>query len=727
MNKNLLSLICILTPPLTGCVSSHEPAGPDQNKPNVILFLIDDFGYGDISFEGNTQIKTPNIDRIATGGSKFTRFYQCAGASAPTRASLLTGRYHLETGVWDVHDGRDFLRRDETTIADVLKKAGYTTGAFGKWHSGKTYSYFSWSRGFDAGIHPVLYKFMESRLIFNNKLVNTDGPVEDVLGDEVVNFIIQNKDNPFFAYVPVQSVHEPYDCPAELFQKYKTMGYSDHVARLYGMIELLDKNIGKVLDAVENNGLEEKTMIMFLSDDGPSPGFDLSYSNRRMNESEQAERSRAWPRILKGGKASIYEGGEITPFYIKWKNIIPEGREFRHMSGIIDIFPTILDACGISVPDNNLPLAGKSLWPILKGEKTRDWDERYYFDNTNFYLIPRGKINTEHPRVRQISVHHKNFKLIRFDRYHAGQDTVFYELYDLAADPLEKNKIAGEQPEILDDMKIEAEKWFESVLAGGRAYGQAVYEVGRWEERGTPINLDGYVQLEGSVGPTEQTSFRFNGWTSAGSSMSFNIDVVEKGSYKVELGYDTKTKDTGAEFIAFTAFDTARILITGQQSSLSGLLHLPEGPQLLTLQLVNPGKKKEAVEWLSYLLVRRIPGEEEKDVLLNPCFTIRSGTAELGKYYLKNDVADFMFQGGSHDELLKIKRGNPIQIIPSADNPEMISSLTVFHDFKIVAEISQPPFMIEFPCAESEKYTLNIEFKSKTGVKNSVRAYLQIE
>lgn len=505
------------------------------------------------------------------------------------------------------------------------------------------------------------------------------------------------------------------------------MDYSDHVARLYGMIELLDKNIGKVLDAIEDNGLEEKTMIMFLSDDGPSPGFDLSYGNRRMNESEQTERSRAWSRVLRGGKASIYEGGEITPFYVKWKNRIPAGKEFSNLAGIIDIFPTILDACGVAVPDKNLPIAGKSMWPVLQGKKIKDWDDRYYFDNTNFYLIPRGKINTNHPRVRQISAHHKNYKIIRIDRFHTGQDTIYYELYDLLADPLEKTNIAKEQPEIVDDMKLQTEKWFESVLAGGRAYGQAVYEVGRWEERGTPVNPDSYVEMKGSVKPTEQTSFSFNGWTTKGSSISFNIDVIEKGNYTVELGYITKYENSGAEFIAFTQFDTAKIPVTGKNSSLSEVMYLPEGEQLLTIQLDNPGRSEEAIERLQRLIIHRIPGDKEKDVLKKLSFAINSGSDKPDKYYLKNDVADFMFNGGKHDELQSIKKGTTIQIVPAAENPENIASVKIFKDFKVIAETSQPPFIIELPCTRSEKFTLNVEFTSKTGVKNSVRAYLKCD
>jgi arylsulfatase A-like enzyme len=727
MNKSLLSFICLITPAVTSCNFNHNDDDNKELKPNVILFLIDDFGYGDISFEGNTQIKTPNIDRIANGGSRFTRFYQSAGASAPTRASLLTGRYHLETGVWDVHNGRDFIRRDETTIADVLKKSGYTTGAFGKWHSGKTYPYFSWSRGFDVGIHPVLYKFMESRLIFNNKLVNTDGPVEDVLGDQDVSFNNEKIDKPFFAYVPVQSVHEPFDCPSELFQKYKSLGYSDHVARLYGMIELFDRNIGKVLDAVENNGLTEKTMIMFMSDDGPAPGFDLAYSNRRMNESEQAERSRAWRRVLKGGKASINEGGEITPFYIMWKNRIPAGKNFDQLTGIIDIFPTIIDACGLELPENGLPLSGKSFWPILQGKKIRDWDDRYYFDNTNFYQIPRAKINTEHPRVRQISVHHNNFKLIRFDKYHAGQDTVYYELYDLEKDPLEKKNIEAEHSEITDNLSVEIDKWFESILKGGRAYGQAVYEVGQWEERGSPVNLDGYVEFKRSAGQSEQTGFSLDGWTSPGSRISFIIDVAEKGFYQIELGYSTKTVNTGAEFMAFTPHDTANIPIMGEKSSLSEIMQLPEGEQMLTIQLLNSGRKNEGVEKLQSIIIHRIPRDEDKDVIINQGFTIKSTTEELGKFYLKNDAADFMFAGARHDELTNVKSDSSIQIIPFADNPDQIASITVYKDFKRVAEIKESPFIYDFLCNKGEKVTLNVEFTSKTGVKNSVRAYLQAE
>lgn len=724
MNKNLFPLICLLSPVITSCNLSHNKDDNKGIKPNVILFLIDDFGYGDISFEGNTQIQTPNIDRIARGGASFTRFYQSAGASAPTRASLLTGRYHLETGVWDVHDGRDFIRKDETTIADVLKKEGYATGAFGKWHSGKTYSFFSWSRGFDIGIHPVLYNFLDSRLIFNNKLVNTDGPVENVLGDEVVKFIESNKDKPFFAYIPVQSVHEPFNCPADLFEKYKAKGYSDHLARLYGMIELFDNNIGKVLDAVEKNGLEEKTIIMFMSDDGPAPGFDLSFSNRRMNESEQAERSRAWKTRHRGGKASIYEGGEITPFYIMWKKMIPEGKRFNELSGIIDIFPTVLEACNIELPENNLPLDGKSLWPLLAGKKIRDWDNRYYFDNTNFYQIPRGKINIEHPRVRQISVHHKNYKLIRFDMFHSGKDSVYCELYDLEKDPLEKNNIASEYHDLTSTLRKETENWFESILNSGRAYGQAVFEPGKWEERGSPINPDAYVEYYAPDTIIEKTSFAIDNLNEPGSFVSYNINVTEPGSYRVEIGYIGKSVYPGNEFMVYTKYDTASLKISGKNSSVSEILSLPEGNQLLTLKRVGKGTGKTEPEKINSIIIHRIPEKQDSMVIRNPGIRISQGKEETGTFYLLNDVSDFMYRGRKQDSLFHLRRIESISIEPFADNPEQIASVAYFNDFDLIKEDTVPPFNLDLQSIPEKKFTLNVEFKSKTGVKNSVRAYL---
>ena len=502
MTKKALYTLAImfLIPALLSC--GKVPA----NQPNILVFLIDDFGYGDISFEGNRQISTPNIDRIAREGARFSRFYQSSAACAPTRASLLTGRYHLKTGVWGVHYGRDFLHRDETTIADAVRAAGYATGAFGKWHSGKTWPYFAWNRGFDVALHTKLYRYFDMPVLYNNKLVHIDGPVTDVVGDQVARFIRKHRDQPFFCYVPFQAIHEPFNCPDSLFMKYKASGYSDHVARAYGMIEVLDNNVGKIMDTLSALNLDDNTVIMFLSDDGPAPGRMLSYAVRRMNDTERQERERAWKTSWRGGKASIWEGGSITPFYIRWPGRIEGNQQYNQLAGIIDIYSTVMDICGIE-PTQKLPVDGRSLWPLLQGMEPETWKERMYFNNSNFYRIPIEDIDLDHPAIHYLSVHYRQYKLVRTDPTHFGGGALSYELFDLSTDPLETTDLYGELPEVAAKLTDTLVSWYADIIATRRAFRQAVYEVGNPEDPISPVNLDavtlhlGHYRNERAVDP----------------------------------------------------------------------------------------------------------------------------------------------------------------------------------------------------------------------------------
>jgi arylsulfatase A-like enzyme len=705
------SLATLLT--LFSCRQTPETAG---NKPNFIVFLIDDFGYADISYEGNTQIRTPNIDRIAENGAHFTNFYQSGAACAPTRASLLTGRYHLATGVWGVHAGRDFINRDETTIANVLQKNGYATGAFGKWHSGKTWAYFSWNRGFDVGVHSRLYQYFDTQVIHNNRIINVNGPITDVIGDRVISFIGENRENPFFAYVPFQSIHEPYNCPPEVFRKYKDAGYTDHVARLYGMIEVMDKNIGRIMDKIEELELMENTVILFLSDDGPSPGFDLSYSNRRMNEEEKAERTRAWSRQLRGGKGSIWEGGSITPFYVQWKGRIQPGGEFDQLSGVIDIFPTILDMAGLNVPEGNLPIHGRSIWPVIMGEEPEDWKERRYYDNTNFYLIERHKINMVKPQMHHIALHYRNFKIIRADNtLYGGPDSIYYELYNLADDPLEKNNVIGSHPELAEKLIPEMEDWYDDILGSGRAFGQAVYEVGNWEETSTPINLDAVLDLKGSVKRSDGSTARYDHWISPGSAMSFEIDVVEAGAYQVQLGYTCEPGNTGAVFHVYTSNDTAAIQINEKNVALSDSLFLQSGRQKLTVELMELGRGNVGVDVMNNMLVHRLPRKEDTGVLRNAGMTISATNGMRQDYLVTSASADFMF-GTNRREPLEVPAGEEVIVEAFADNDDRIRKVIVYDGFEISGTMEEPPWKIILKPETTGLHTVNVEFISESGV-----------
>jgi len=714
-------LILIIPIVFQQCQSEADP-----EKPNIILFLIDDFGYADISFEGNTQIQTPSIDRIAENGVRFTNFYQSGAACAPTRASLLTGRYHLETGVWGVHAGRDFILRDETTIADVLKENGYVTGAFGKWHSGKTWPYFSWNRGFDVGIHSKLYQYFDTQVIYNNKLINVEGPITDVIGDQVVKFIHENKNNPFFAYVPFQSIHEPYNCPPDVFQKYKDAEYTDHVARLYGMVEVLDDNIGKILDVVDELGLDENTVIMFLNDDGPSPGFDLTYRGRRMNDEEKAERKRGWAVEHRGGKGSIWQGGSLTPFYFQWKNRIEAGKDYNHLAGVIDLFPTILDICGIEYTNNALPVHGRSIWPVINGNAPADWEERRYFDNSNFYLRPRSEINIEEPQMHHIAVHYKNYKLVRGNNaLYGGADSVYYELYDLEKDPMESENIVEKDVNMSAQLIIEIENWYDAVLKNGRAFGQPVYEVGNWEEPNSPINVDGLRDVWGSLAESRQVGFRVENWTSNNSGVNYEIDVKEKGVYQVELGYSCPEQDLGSEFWIYTEYDTASLFIHDVESSVSETLLLPAGRQVLHIELKKLGEGSKGFEVLRKIVVHRIPEDTDTKVLKNLELILSSedGDEEIFKHSAA--TTDFLY-GLNDRRAFDVNAGSAVTVQINADNTEQIETITLYQGFDKIETRAEAPFIFNIRADQPGKQTLNVEILTKSGMETAVHVEINV-
>ena len=717
MNKRIILIYLISIISISSCNVDNKNK---VERPNVLLFLIDDFGYGEISFEGNNQIKTPNIDRIAQNGIRFERFYQSSGACAPTRASLLTGRYYLETGVWGVHRGRDFLRRDEVTIANVLRENGYATGAFGKWHSGKTWPYFSWNRGFDVGVHPVLYQHFDTRMLYNNKLINVEGPVTNVTTDQVISFIEDNKDRPFFCYVPYEAIHLPYKCPPEVFQKYKDQGYSEQMALLYGMIEVMDENIGRILDKLEQLKLDENTVVMFLSDDGPS--------NNSMNDEEKEVRMKAWPIVYRGGKAGIWEGGSVSPFYVQWKNHLPAGKNYYHLSGVIDLFPTILDICGIINYQSELPLSGRSLWPVMQSDDTIGWHDRKYFDNSNFYRIPRGKINMEKPEVTNISVHYQDYKLIRNDRTlysNTPTNNINYRLFNLEEDPKEENNLIDKETEIANVLKKDIDDWYERIINTGRAFGQAIFEVGNWEERISGINPDAYYEKKGDV--QYQAIFRFGGWTKPGSSMTFDTDVVEEGDYLVHLHYQCEEENLGADFKVYSPYDTAFIEIMNENISVSDTLHLPAGRQKLTVELMNTGKGNKALSVLNYILVERLITPEDNAVLKNIGFELITNNIQSKKFYRDYASTEFLTRGGRQDDAFMLPALQNYTIKTLVDNPGQIDRMEVYKDFEKIESIENAPFNFNLSAPEKGSYTLNVSYISKSGVTNTVRAFIKAD
>lgn len=707
------------------CLSTSWSA--PSTRPNVVLFLADDYGYGDISFEGNTQIQTPNIDRIAREGTRFSRFYQSAAACAPTRASLLTGRYFYETGVWDVHFGRDFLRRDENTLGNLLRDAGYRTGVFGKWHSGKTDAFFGWNRGFDTSVHTKLYDYFDSVALWNNKLVSVAGPMTDVVGDQAVAFIRENRNQPFFCYVPFAAVHEPLNCPPELFEKYRAQGFSEMVARLYGMIETLDNNVGKVLGALDELHLNEHTIVMFMVDDGFEPApQDLRYGGRRMTGEEREERERGWGYRLRGSKATIAEGGQISPFYVRWPGKAVAGREIDALSGVIDIYPTLAELAGASYPKGQLPVRGRSLAPaILGGDLPSDFGERRYFDGTNFFKIERSKaIQNGVPRIRDMTVHYKNYKYVRTDnaaRINNASDTVADTLYDLSKDPREETDLSGTEPELTSRLRAEALAWRDEILATGRAFQEATFPVGSWQERGTPINADAAASATGSL---ERANFRFAGWTEPGSALTFNIDVLEAGRYEVELFHTADTP--GAAFEVSTEHASATAKIDGPESTRFGPLKLPAGEQKLSVRLKDLNGLPEGMKTLDQLVVERIP-DPDSAILRKLGFTLQSVADSERTFtaWRRNETHEFRRK--TERDTFQAEIGEVLRVEPFAGNLKDLKEVRAYIGFE---QIHGSPYdgtqILVRPIREG-RHTLNVEFVNTDGVVNSARVDLLVK
>ncbi len=701
--------------------SALTAAKVDSSRPNVVLFLVDDYGYGDIGFEGNEHVVTPNIDRLARESVRLTNFYQSAGACAPTRAALLTGRDFFRVGVWGVHWGRDFIHRNEKTLGNLFQDAGYRTGVFGKWHSGKTGAYWGWSRGFDTSVHTKLYDYWDSMVLTNNRVVEVAGPMTDVVGDRAVAFIKDAGNQPFFCYVPFQAVHEPFNAPGHLFRKYQARGHSDHVARLYGMIEVLDQNVGKVLDTLERNGLADNTIVLFMVDDGSSPGFDLTYQTRRMNEAEREERRGAWGRRLRGTKANHFEGGQISPCYIRWPAGMAGDRDLDVLGGVLDIYPTLAELCYIPLARNQKPLDGRSLAPALRGESD-PWPDRIYIDATNLYLIERPA-GTD-PRVRWMTARYQNFKYLREDRWLIdGTDVVHHRLFDLATDPTESDDIAAEYPAMTAKLRAAVENWYDEILATPGVFQETVFPVGDWSEYATPINLDATVKVLGDVQRDPGPGFYFTGWDAPGDGLAFKIDALEAGEYVVELNYESSSEQFGATFSAGVGENRVTGSTSHPLNLQLGPIHLPEGESTLDIQLESLGKSDTAVDWLRSLAIRRVPQPGDW-VPQGVQFHLHSESGQT--LTVEPTSASFAFAEGMPPLAFGALEGETVWFTMSADNSDEIDHWRVYRDFDPILTSSGAGTEMGWAFPAGTDVTLNLVAHHLSGSEVNARVWFVV-
>jgi len=405
-------------------------SGAEKNigKPNIVVILSDDQGYGDAScYEHPPEVRTPNIDRLAASGIRFTDGYASGWVCAPTRAGLLTGRYQQRFGFYRAPDSRIGMPTSEITIADILKQHGYATGVFGKWHVGLGTEYHPLQRGFDEfygflghGAHDYFdlkpKEGKEFNAIYrNDKIISDTGYLTDNLGREAVSFVERHKNEPFFLYLPFNAVHWPMHAPKEDIERFDTKDENRNI--LMAMLHRMDAAIGTVLDTLRQTGADENTLIFFFSDNGGA----------KKNSSNNGS--------LRDYKGSSYEGGVRVPFIVSWPGELPQGTVCREPVISLDILPTICAAVGISLPGDRV-YDGRNMLPMLRGEATEPLHEALFWDGAETHWgVRMGKWKLVHTRKEA------------------------FELYDLEVDTSETNNLAEEHPEIVEQLKRKYLEW----------------------------------------------------------------------------------------------------------------------------------------------------------------------------------------------------------------------------------------------------------------------------
>jgi arylsulfatase A len=478
--------------------SLAAPMGWAARRPNVILILTDDQGYGDFGRRMNPILRTPNLDRLAEESVEFTRF-SVSPVCAPTRAALMTGRYPLRTGVHGVTKGRETMRMNEVTLAESLKGAGYRTALVGKWHLGENYPYVPHARGFDEfvgfrGGHWNWY--FDTPVERNGKDARLEGYIADALTNEAMRFVDQARRDPFFLYLAYNTPHAPYQVPDQYFDAFGGKGLSVENQSVYGMVANLDDNVGRLLAHLEKRGLANDTIVMFACDNGP-----------------QTDRFNAGLRARKG---SVYEGGTRSPLFVRYPAKLKGGRRVSRITGHIDVMPTILDLARVRRPAGP-PMDGVSLRPLLEGS-ARNWRERLIFTHADHQPDPLKPF----PGCAR----GQRYKMVNGD-----------ELYDLEADPGEKFNVAGREPDELRRLRGEYEKWFASTL-DGFTVGAPPVPVGYAQENPAVLQAP-QATLSGGVRFFQKFGYAHDfvtGWEE-GDGMTWSVNVSRAGFYRAEVQY----------------------------------------------------------------------------------------------------------------------------------------------------------------------------------------------
>ncbi|MFB9054815.1 arylsulfatase [Formosa undariae] len=492
-----------------------------QTKPNVILIVTDDQGFGDLGYYGNPHVKTPTIDRFAKESVRFDEFL-VSPVCAPTRAALMTGRYTLRTGVRDTYRGGAIMATDEITIAEILKDAGYKTGMIGKWHLGDNYPSRPQDQGFDFTLNHLSgglgqngdwpnalegnQRYYDPILWKNGEMVKTKGYCSDVFTDEAIHFVEENKADPFFLYLSFNAPHAPLQVPDAYYDMYKDIDPSkgfdnddrpfpvmneqlkENARKVYAMVSNIDDNLKRLFETLDSMEIRDNTLIIFMTDNG-----------------HQHDRYAAG---MKGRKGYVYEGGVRVPSFWSLPSQFKGNRDIKTPTAHYDILPTLAELCSAQIPTDRV-LDGKSLLPLLNNEMSS-------LGNRTF---ARSWVRGGPEQYTNISIRKEQYKLVGNTERNA--DINSFELYNIIDDPYEQKNIVSTHNSEALHLKQDMDIWFNDMISEKNFTKDHPAIVGTIHENPSVLNINDAIFTENKAQNQDVA-----GW---------EIEVAETGYYDIKV------------------------------------------------------------------------------------------------------------------------------------------------------------------------------------------------
>ncbi len=523
-------------------------------NPNVIIVITDDQGYGDIGYNGNNNIITPNLDKFASESLRFNNFH-VSPVCAPTRSSLLTGRYSLRTGVTDTYNGGAIMSSSEITLAEIFAEKNYKTGIFGKWHLGDNYPSRPSDQGFQeslihlaGGIGQVgdftnyyagNQSYFDPALWHNNEIKKYEGYCSDIFTDEALKFIEQNKSNQFFCYLSFNAPHTPLQVPEKYYDLYKDIDPSNFyeevtsemterdvndAKKIYGMVTNIDENFGKLLYKLEELDIKENTIVIFLTDNGPQQTRYVSN--------------------LRGLKSEVYNGGIKVPFYFRYPKLYKKAEDIDFFGAHIDVLPTLSKLCNLTIPSDR-KIDGIDLFDENIDKNNRDFFSYWTRKSPELY--------------KNISLNSDNYKLVGNTDYDSQIEN--FELYDLVNDPTESKNLILEKNQLAMDMKNRLDDIYGELIKSKNLVNKPRIHLGSIYENPTILNRNDAGGQRGIWAQNEKYGLWRVNFQSGVYNFKFKFNNVEQsdGQMTLEIGNSVHSKKIYLDDEGFASMENIKV------------------------------------------------------------------------------------------------------------------------------------------------------------------------